>query len=146
MIAVGVTATRQGLTDLQKAFARGFLRNGVWLLRHGDCKGGDADLHDLAVELGIDIRIHPGLSPIWRAHKSAPIIEAPIPELQRNHVIVNSCDVLLGFPKSIREEPRGGTWTTIRYARNIERRGLIVWPDGLAIPIVDYFESARPHR
>jgi len=51
------------------------------------------------------------------------------PHLDRNRPIVDSCDVLLACPHGP-EEPRSGTWATIRYARKVGRKIFVFWPDG----------------
>jgi hypothetical protein len=41
----------------------------------------------------------------------------PRPYLDRNHDIVDACDVLIAAPKTDEEQVRSGTWATVRYAR-----------------------------
>jgi predicted Rossmann fold nucleotide-binding protein DprA/Smf involved in DNA uptake len=53
------------------------------------------------------------------------------PPLVRNRIIVDGCDVLLAAPSGAeRDNPRSGTWMTVRYARKRRKRIVIVWPDG----------------
>src|SRR6185295_3683952 len=49
--------------------------------------------------------------------------------LDRNHDIVDETQMLIAAPKGP-EEQRSGTWATVRYARKLGRRIVIVWPDG----------------
>lgn len=51
--------------------------------------------------------------------------------LTRDDQMVDKCDVLWGFPGTAKEVVRGsGTWYTIRYARQVLRPLLIVYPNG----------------
>ena len=129
---LGVTATRRGLTGAQKVFLKTFLMDHDvrWLL-HGDCKGGDSDAHDLAMELNIPIHSYPGLLTKWRAMRLATIKEPPEEELKRNRKIVDACDMLIGFPEGDTERRRGsGTWAAIRYAKKTQKPLVIVYPSG----------------
>jgi hypothetical protein len=57
-----------------------------------------------------------------------PLSEDP---LTRNQKIVTDCDVLIACPKAMQEEQRGsGTWMTIRYARKVEKRYVVIYPSG----------------
>ena len=58
------------------------------ILHHGDAIGADAEVHDIAVELGCEIVIHPPTNETQRAFKSATEIRAPKPYLDRNKEIV----------------------------------------------------------
>src|SRR5688500_2429232 len=71
-------------------------REYVKRLDHGDCVGADARMHELALSLGIAVRIHPPEIETKRAFcKGALIMEQPWPYLVRNHNIVKDCDILL---------------------------------------------------
>jgi hypothetical protein len=50
--------------------------------------------------------------------------------LQRDRDIVDESLWLIGLPKEDSESTLGGTWYTIRYARQTNTNRLIVWPDG----------------
>lgn len=104
----------------------------LYELHHGDCVGGDAEAHAIAVSLGYASRGHPPQADSMRAH-CWPMVEVaePKPYLARNHDLVDVSHELLALPDSPLEKRRGsGTWATIRYARKIERALTIIWPDG----------------
>lgn len=124
---VGITATREGLTEWQKtALRRQLALAQATVLHHGDCQGGDADAHEIALELGLSIIIHPPSNPSQRALcRGADITCVPKPYLQRNHDIVEACHILLAFPRTQREIQRSGTWATIRYARKVNKPHMI---------------------
>lgn len=131
---LGVTATQEGLTNRQKQKAKQILRKfkrrnckDQWF-HHGDCIGGDAELHDIAVKLGYNIEIHPSNLLHKRAFKKGDIVHDPKPPLIRNRIIVKIVGYLLAFPKESKEIWRSGTWTTIRYARSYPRRHRIIKP------------------
>ena len=48
----------------------------------------------------------------------------------RNEHIVDEADVVVAAPATEMEQPRGGTWYTIRYARKVEKVLHVVGPDG----------------
>lgn len=57
-------------------------------------------------------------------------IRDPLPPLERNHRIVDACDVLIACPKDAQEQLRSGTWATVRYARKQGKRVIVITPDG----------------
>lgn len=132
---IGVTATRDGLDVPQKRMAaQQFLDvQGVERieLHHGDCEGGDSDLHDLARALGgFWIIGHPPVEARFRAWKLCDDMMPERTYLTRNHNIVNAVEYMLCFPGTFTEQYRGsGTWATIRYAEKVGRRGLVIFPD-----------------
>lgn len=131
---VGVTATRQGLTDAQKLTAQELLMDFALeeqdpILAHGDCVGGDADVHDIASGLGYDVITFPCTIQSMRAFKEASVVMPPEAPLDRNKKIVDFSDVLLVFPKTMWEERRSGTWSTYRYARGRVPL-VVVYPNG----------------
>ncbi len=126
---IGVTATQQGLTDRQKYLVREeLLALGATELHHGDCTGGDADIHAIAVELDLYIVIHPPRNESKRAFCDAHETRRALDYLDRNKNIVLESDKLLGCPRYNREELRSGTWSTIRFARKIGTPYLVILP------------------
>ena len=93
-------------------------RDAVVILHHGDCQGADAMAHHIARQCNMLVTIHPPVDPKWRAFCNGDEILEPKPFLERNHDIVNSCNVLVALPRQKGKEiQRSGTWSTIRYAR-----------------------------
>lgn len=145
-LVLGVTATRNGLTPQQGRVAalilRGTSAHPIRELHHGDCVGGDADLDHIASALGVYRVIHPPDNPALRAYclpedadpyTLGRVLE-PLPYKVRNKRIVHSCWCLLAFPATIREQPYGGTWSTVRYARSRGVPLVLVRPDGFVLP------------
>ena len=140
MLRVGFTATRKGLTPDQLDT----LRYLVWQVgeyHHGDCIGGDAEIHDYVVGLKHShIWIHPPVEPLHRAwkdtypEKGMTVILEPEPYLNRNHAIVNQTDLLIAFPRLAAEELRSGTWATVRWSRKMHKPRFIVQPSGYHYP------------
>lgn len=124
---IGVTATQSGLTSRQRKLFREQIV-GATELHHGDCIGGDEELHCIAKELGLRIVIHPPKVIDKRAFCTFDEISRPLDYLDRNKNIVLDTDILLGFPRSNREELRSGTWSTIRFARKLGRKYLVILP------------------
>ena len=116
MIA-GFTGTRIGMNVNQKmTFLKKLKLHNITELHHGDCVSADAQAHDLAEGLGIKIVTHPPSDDRLRAFKWSNEAYPPKPYIERNHDIVNACDILFVAPKSNEEELRSGTWATFRYA------------------------------
>lgn len=129
---IGFTGTREGMSDFQKrtfetVMYAAVLQGDVVVLHHGDCKGADAEAHDIALKLGCGIIIHPPVKRIMRAYcQGANEIMPPEDYLERDQCIVNSCIGMIAAPKSDKEELRSGTWYTIRYARKMNKRVILL--------------------
>ena len=102
---------------------------------HGDCVVSDAQAHLIALKLNIPVIIHPPIKTIYRAYCDPGSEGKILPSrdyLDRNHDIVDVCDVLLATPKEeVGETLRSGTWATVRYARSKGKRVIIVRPSGV---------------
>lgn len=140
LLDLGFTATRGSLTKAQAAAVRLPLC-AAKTVRHGDCRGGDAHIHRLTLiekrartdpeDTPLRIIIHPGDLPFMRAHcGSWDEIHPEKRCLDRNHDIVDACDMLVALPKEGQEQLRSGTWATIRYARKQKKLMMIIYPDG----------------
>ncbi|MCK5600711.1 hypothetical protein KAR91_02510 [Candidatus Pacearchaeota archaeon] len=123
---VGFTGTRSGMSRHQFREFRKKLkvlqRDGVTELHHGDCLGADVQAHRLALSLGIKVVIHPPTNSTNRAYcRGAKKVLEDKEYLERNHDIVDACDVLFVAPFTNTEQMRSGTWATFRYAKKIGR-------------------------
>jgi hypothetical protein len=133
---VGITATRKGLTAAQEA-ALGRVLDEEWVAggvvgHHGDCVGGDARADMLMRQRRYLIHVHPPDEDRYRAflQRGAVKVSKPKPYLGRNHDIVDDCEVLIALPRLSFEELRSGTWATVRYARRLKRRIILIYPNG----------------
>ena len=131
---VGFTGTRHPLTTVQTTSLYEVFGSfdDVEELHHGDCVGADAAAHDLAWAHGWNVVIHPPDKPDARAWcKGLSIVDVrpPLPYLVRNHNIVEATEIMVAAPNGP-EYLRSGTWATVRFARQIGRPIVIVWPDG----------------
>lgn len=130
MIVLGVTGTRQGLSQAQRFAAHRLLVDiGPTRLHHGDCIGVDVQIHVMATKLGIPITVHPPDIRTYRAFTRGDQMTEPLPYLVRDRIIVDTCTLLLAVPNGP-EKLRSGTWATVRYARKQHRRIVILRPDG----------------
>ena len=153
---VGFTGTQAGMTDSQiialkriliKSSAFKFIQNEkinlifenliidfsseriVTGFHHGDCIGADEQAHNIAIEAGIPVYVHPPINSSKRAYCQEYTRRYFAYEyLIRNRHIVDSCEMMLAFPKESNEQLRSGTWATIRYARKVKKPMLIVSP------------------
>ena len=127
----GFTGTRSGLNDSQKKSIIKLLQqninNGSIEIHHGDCVGADKDFHDICVSLSdkIKIIIHPPTDNKLRAFCKSEFIEKEKSYLERNKDIVNKSDILIACPFSSEEQLRSGTWSTIRYAKKLNKNVLL---------------------
>lgn len=136
---IGITATRDGLTGpqlrtiIEKILGlRATSTEGV-ALHQGCCDGGDEQITIVAASLGIPIVAYPPTDKKLFSTLAYELSRTVMPEgpyLERNGRIVNACDMLIGAPKQKYEELRSGTWSTIRYARSLNKMMTIVWRDG----------------
>lgn len=134
---LGFTGTREPLANAQ------LLSLGEWLKRqtditqflHGACVGADATATLLVKgHFGrlVEAHAYPGHIPSMTSEPAmsvSAIRHPPAHTLSRNRAIVEACDLLLACPKGP-EEPRSGTWATVRYARKLGRPIVVIWPDG----------------
>jgi len=128
---LGVTGSRRGATRKQQRVLESLIRNLVSTeLHHGDCVGVDAIAHDAAVANGIKVVIHPPTNSKQRAFCKAAAMLPMKPYAQRNADIVKSIDWLIAVPSQDAEVLRSGTWQTIRMARRLGKRIIIIRSDG----------------
>lgn len=131
MTAYGFTGSRHGMTEAQRNIVDLLLSGQVTCVHHGDCVGADAQFHDIAEARGIEIVIHPPVDDRLRAFKQATEYTwAPRPYLERNRDIVDDSDYLIATPAEDVDPGKGGTWYTIRYARDAGKPVVVVLPDG----------------
>ncbi|MCZ8156055.1 MAG: hypothetical protein O9264_08045 [Leptospira sp.] len=135
IIKIGITGSRKGLSEKQKAaFIKSLAEYSNVEIHHGDCLGVDDGIHTLLFEekwenpKEIQIFIHPPNDSKQRSF-SAKKYEgkdilihsyATMDYLARNQKIVESCDELWAFPEGP-EKVRSGTWATIRFAKKIKK-------------------------
>lgn len=127
------------MTDAQRATLVDILSESIGWLHHGCCVGVDEQAHWLAFEMGTGSVGHPPVDQRLMMSMTDDGLQFihlhdPKPYHDRNRDIVDACELLIAVPEHDREQPKGGTWYTVRYARQVEREHVIIWPDG------------RPHR
>ncbi len=131
MKKIGFTGTQQGMTDLQQSeFERVLLKLNPIDFHHGDCVGADAQASTVAELRGIYIVLHPPINRGKRAFMPSNEQRKPKEYLTRNHDIVDECEHLIACPGETTEQLKSGTWSTIRYARRVQKPITIVYPDG----------------
>ena len=131
---LGFTGNRFGMTLRQMKEINSYMEIckslGMSIAHHGDCIGADAEFHKLARIIGFKVYLHPPNNDSKRAFCDFDFIDKPLPYLERNQVIVDSCDVLVAAPDSYDEKLHSGTWSTIRKARTAKINTHIYYPDG----------------
>lgn len=133
MSRLGYSGTSKGMTAEQKAALREILNEADGELHHGDCIGGDAEAHEIALDCGLLPILHPPTNTSKRAWCESPahLIRPERPYLTRNRDIVDETIALIAAPAEFDEQPRGGTWYTVRYARKRGRPIALILPDGI---------------
>lgn len=141
---IGITGSRNGssarqvgpllrvLTEFHK-FAEGDA-----VLHHGKCRGIDEEAHIMARELGYLIVQHP---PLNRAMESldcdvlpGEVVWPRRAYLARDEDIVNAVETLVALPPGDEEDnPRSGTWATVRMARHASVPRIVIMPTGQVI-------------
>ena len=135
---VGVTGTRNGLTDFQLDNVQDWLAaipvpRGE--LHHGDCVGADTQVASMAYHLlGYRTVCHPPVKDDLRAHFASDETRDPLSYFARNRNIVNETDFLLVLPYQNKEEflasTSGGTLYTYNYAKKQGKPTLVFYPNG----------------
>ncbi len=122
MIKAGFTGTRHGMSDAQlKEFKNIIKSKEIEEFHHGMCVGSDKQAHDFVKDEKIKIVGHPPSYKKFVADCSCDILKKPHDYLQRNKNIVNDTDILIATP-DVKEKIRSGTWSTVRYARQLYTR------------------------
>lgn len=137
---VGYTGPRSGLTPPQRLALGEVLATLSGTMHNGAALGADRAAAELwgRGPWHREIEFFPCHAEQQRwavlfARSHARVTVHPIrPPLVRNREnLVDPCDLLVATPAGP-ETPRGGTWSTIRYARRPEvgKPVVLVWPDG----------------
>lgn len=126
-----MTGSRDGMSDKAVEVFKEHLENADAIeLHHGDCIGADKRAHDIATQLNMKTVVHPPSNNSMRAYCNGDEIRDEMNYLDRNRCIVDESDMLIAFPSSKEEVMRSGTWSTIRYARRMNKRIIIIFTDG----------------
>jgi len=128
----GFTGTMNGMTKAQKIAVVNLLGTlDVEVLHHGCCKGADVEANDFAVALGVKTYGHPSTVTNTQRECTLHKMYLAFPPLVRDkHIVMEGTHGLIATPKTPKEVLRSGTWTTVRYARAMQRKIWIVRPDG----------------
>lgn len=147
---LGFTGTRNGMTPEQRSAFKSLLAGlpSVLEFHHGDCRGADMDACCLYLAYAqqfddetferATVVVHP---PDYDGHRAfcmekveyyqlRLVVEKPKPFLDRNRDIVDASELMVACPAESTEQLRGGTWSTVRYARKVGRELVVILPDG----------------
>lgn len=115
---LGFTGTRTFITCAQREVLRDWVDR-AREVHHGACIGADEECHNIALEAGKLIVVHPPIdtsrmmTPNWN-HPNVTVREHK-PYHPRNRDIVNASTHLLALPDGP-WKPFGGTWYTVDFA------------------------------
>jgi hypothetical protein len=107
--------------------------SGVVTMHNGDCIGSDLNAATIWWAMGGRVHGHPPENSSKRAFFKFDEVEAPLPYMERNTVIAQMGQFLVATPGESAEQLRSGTWSTIRRARKMGKRVLIVVPSGVIL-------------
>jgi hypothetical protein len=133
-VRIGVTGTRSGMTADQRAEVGEILKTiGAnsqtrCELHHGDCVGVDAEVANMARDLGFEIHCHPPEIDDLRAFTRYNVIYPETSYFARNRRIVHECELLLVVPWQRTHQKSGGTWYTHDYALKVHRAVELILP------------------
>jgi hypothetical protein len=143
VMKLGFSGTQDGMTIKQRAALTTWIEDyfdSITHFRHGDCVGADAQAHAIVALLKERHGRHQGMYPRIvihpctienkraKCHVNVYNVHPAKPPLVRNKDIVDNSDVLIAAPKTATEIMRSGTWSTIRYARKMGKRVIILEP------------------
>lgn len=131
---VGVTGTRNGMTDHQKNLVFSTLSRikEYWsepVLHHGDCVGVDVEVAQIAMDLGYTIVCHPPEKDHLRGFHKSHYFKEPFHYFKRNRNIVDASDLVLVIPRESSHQSSGGTWYTHDYAVKKNKPIYTFWPN-----------------
>ena len=127
MVSIGFTGTQSGVSNDRLKKLRRYLRDaktrGYKYFHHGDCIGADEQAHIIAIDVGLEVIVHPPKVNSKRAFVEDFTQRYPAKDyIARNHDIVDESAILIAMPKDVlNEELRSGTWATVRYAKRLNR-------------------------
>jgi hypothetical protein len=148
MMKIGFSGTQAGMTEAQKksfaALIKSFARKSNMEFHHGDCIGADEQAATMVWVYRSDIIVHPPKSGKRRAFfKHYKEQRFPQDYLTRNKNIVKETEFLVATPRTVKEELRSGTWSTVRFAQKQNKKVYIINPNG-AIEEREPKESTLP--
>lgn len=133
-ISIGFTGTRHGMTEAQHEGVVKLLDNvTAKVFHHGDCVGADYEAHSIAYYMDYEIVVHPPSDNKLRAYCEGHVILPPKPYEQRNRDIVIASDLIIAAPPTEQEQRFGGTWQTVRFAREYNKPCKVVLPSGIVV-------------
>lgn len=125
---IAVSASREGLTPYQaERVTHALRRPQVTGIVHGDCVGGDEDVHAIARKLGLDCFAYPSNLPRFRAHTDATLLAEPAEPLTRNVWIVEYGRALVACPSASSR----GTWHAVSCARSRGKALVVYGPESV---------------
>lgn len=142
---IAFTGTQEGMTQKQRHELLWWLKRlraqepvaggprYMPIFHHGLCIGADAEAHMTAKLAGLFLYGHPCVE---EGHPKRAVLDLeefsrldPVqPPLERNHIMVDNCGLLIAAPRQREEVLRSGTWSTVRYARKRGKQTLMLWP------------------
>lgn len=130
---IAFTGSLDGMSARQVLALAHFLSNAfreISAFHHGDAIGADQQAHKIAVNCRIPVIIHPCDVEHKRAYctEGDPIILGVKPPIVRNHDMVKTSDLIIAGPTTLQARLRSGTWSTIRYAREMVKPVMILDP------------------
>ena len=132
--SVGITASRHGLSDIQRRALTTFLHRarmaGASRFHHGCCVGGDEIGAGIAYNLGYRVIGHPPIKTELMTEAFSHELRKPKGYLERDRDIVHESDAMIGLPSRPEVRRGSGTWYTVHYAQKMSHARLVVASNG----------------
>ena len=125
---LGFTGTRKGMSAIQlKKFAELLCELKPTEFHHGGCEGADTEASNwIAGSAGVFVVCHPPADKRAIGDYFADQVSVEKDYLSRNRDIVDATDCLVATPKEDFDVVRSGTWYTVRYARKLGKKVIIL--------------------
>lgn len=133
-ITVGFTGTRaiekiseKRLFELHKELLKIDVSNNEPIFVHGGAQGMDEYFHNIVINI-VDSQVKVIFAKGMERELEGEYETLPSkPPLERNTDIVDMCDILIAVPIDPEvEEQRSGTWATIRYAKKMGKKIVMI--------------------
>ena len=136
--AVGFTGTSGIMTGIQETILRDILESAIVgkgiVVFHGGCIGVDRFVHNLCLRHGVLVEVFPSSKHDHWVTPPATYawgrVHEPAPPLKRNRIIAERTVGLVAVPATETEVLRSGTWSTVRYARKVNKPVVLLLPSG----------------
>lgn len=136
-VMLGFTGTQEGMTLQQRETVQRLVEElNPSIVRHGACKGADAEFSEIAAHAGVPVIVaHPGHDQHGRSpHRAKSFHYTDLLDaeryMKRNRAIIAKSNLIIACPNAQPFFKKGGTFLTTQAALAAKKAVTVVWPDG----------------